>query len=208
MDWHDALKISGGVLALLMYVPLITGTIRDKGAGQSFAMWALWAVLDTTVTISLMVQRGNYWLTFGLAVGSVALALLLLLKGRFAWSWFETAILVLVLVCLAVWKFSGPKWATIATTVAIVIAGLPGMVELWRNPQPVLGRIWLGYTVANLLALWGGASWTIEERFAPGVFAVQTVAFVAIACRRKPPGQAGSVPGAESHECVTKKSLH
>jgi len=195
MDWHDALKISGGGLALLMYVPLIFGAIRDNGAGQSFAMWALWAVLDSTVTISLIVQRGNFWLPLGLAAGSVTLAFLLLVKGRFAWNWFETGILLLVLVCLAIWKFSGPKWATIATTTAIVIAGIPGMVELWRNPQPVLGRIWAGYTIANLLALWGGTSWTIEERFAPGVFAVQTVAFVALAYRPKPARQAGKSPG-------------
>jgi hypothetical protein len=195
MDWHDALKISGGALALLMYVPLIRGTLRNQGAGQSFAMWALWAVLDSTVTLSLIVQRGNFWLPLGLATGSVTLAFLLLVKGRFAWSWFETGILVLVLACLAIWKFSGPMWATIATTTAIVIAGIPGMVELWRNPQPVLGRIWAGYTIANLLALWGGTSWNIDERFAPGVFAVQTVAFVALAYRPKPARQAGKSPG-------------
>ncbi len=186
MDWRELLKISGGVLALLMYVPLIAGTVRDKGVGQSFAMWALWAVLDSTVTISLIVQRGNFWLPLGLAAGSVTLALLLLLKGRFAWSWFETGILVLVIACLAVWHFSGPKWAAITTTAAIVIAGIPGMVELWRNPQPALGRIWVGYTIANVLALIGGADWSIEERFAPGVFALQTVAFVAIVWRQKP----------------------
>lgn len=208
MDWHDALKVCDGALALLMYVPLVRGTLRDRGTGQSFAMWALWAILDSTVTISLIVQRGNFWLPLGLAAGSVTLAVLLLAKGRFSWSWLETAILVLVLVCLAVWRFSGPKWAAVATTAAIVIAGIPGMVELWRNPQPALGRIWLGYTIANLLALWGGLNWTLEERFAPGVFAVQTVAFVAIACRPNPAFQASETPGAKPHESVTKKTLH
>jgi hypothetical protein len=195
MDWHDALKISGGALALLMYVPLILGTLRNQGAGQSFAMWALWAVLDSTVTISLIVQHGNFWLPLGLAAGSVTLAVLLLAKGKFSWSFFETGILVLVFVCLGIWKFSGSMWATIATTTAIVIAGIPGMVELWRNPQPALGRIWAGYTIANLLALWGGTSWTIEERFAPGVFAVQTVAFVALAWRQKIGHPLGNLPG-------------
>lgn len=195
MDWHDALKIFGGVLAMLMYAPLILDTFRKHGAGQSFAMWALWAGLDSTVTISLIVQRGNFWLPLGLAAGSVTLALLLLRQGRFAWSRFETVILALVVACLAVWHYSGPQWATVATTAAIVIAGIPGMAELWHNPQPALGRIWAGYTIANLLALWGGAGWTIEERFAPGVFTVQTVVFVALAYRGQPPNLTRKTPG-------------
>jgi hypothetical protein len=195
MDWHEILKISGGVLALLMYVPLIPGALRDNGAGQSFAMWALWAVLDTTITISLIVQRGNFWLTAGFGAGSIVLAALLLWKGRFAWGRLETVIAMLVLVCLCVWKFSGPKGATVATTVAIFIAGLPGLVELWRNPQPAIARVWAGYTVANLLAFAGGAAWSIEERFAPGVFAVQTLALVAVGFRERPATLPAPPPG-------------
>lgn len=191
MNFHEALKIAGGGLALLMYAPLLVSAVRDRGAGQSFAMWALWAVLDTTVTIALVEQHGNFWLTGGFAVGSIALTLLLLACGRFAWGWLETVILLLVLGCLAVWKFSGPRGATIATTVAIVIAGLPGLLELWRHPQPALARIWAGYTVANLLGFWGGAEWTIEARFAPGIFALQTLVLTLVGFRR-PTGRAVS----------------
>lgn len=185
MDPQVVLKISAGALALLMYVPLIISAWRSNGAGQSFAMWALWAVLDTTITISLILQRGNFWLTAGFAIGSIVLTLLLLAKGRFAWGRFETVILLLVLGCLAVWKFSGPRTATVATTVAIFIAGLPGLIALWRNPQPAIARIWIGYTVANAMAFLGGSAWSIEERFAPGVFAVQTLALVYAGYREK-----------------------
>jgi len=192
VNYNDLLKISAGVLALLLYVPLIIGAWRNNGAGQSFAMWALWAVLDTLITISLILQNGNFWLTAGFATGSIVLSLLLLAKGRFAWGRLETAILLLVLVCLAIWKFSGPQMATVATTLAIFIAGLPGLIELWRNPQPAVARIWLGYTIANLMALLGGSAWTIEERFTPGVLAVQTFALVVVGYRTKP-GSASEV---------------
>ena len=50
MDLHDLLKLSGGALALLLYAPLIVGAIRENGAGQSYAMWALWAMLNTLIT--------------------------------------------------------------------------------------------------------------------------------------------------------------
>ena len=86
--------------------------------------------------------------------------------------------------------FPVPNWLMTAglpapDTVAIVIAGLPGMVELWRNPQPFVARVWAGYTVANLLALAGGSAWVIEERFAPAVFSVQTTVLVLVGSRRK-----------------------
>lgn len=195
MSLHEILKISGGALALLMYVPLIVSAIRDKGAGHSFAMWALWTVLDCTITISLVVQHGNFWLTAGFAVGSVMLALLLLAQGRFAWGWLETAILLLVLVCLGVWKFSGPKLATVATTLAILVAGVPGMVELWRNPQPSIARVWAGFAVANLMGFFGGTDWSVEERFAPGLFALQTLGLVVLGCRPIPAASPVSAPG-------------
>jgi hypothetical protein len=185
MDVHEILKLAGGGLALVMYVPLIVSAVRNKGAGLSFAMWALWAVLDTIVTTSLILQHGNFWLTAGFAVGSTVLAIVLLVLGRFAWSRLETAILLLALVCLGIWTMSGPKVATVVTTLAIVLAGLPGMIELWRNPQPVLAGVWAGYTVGNLLGLFGGTSWRIEERFAPGCFAVQTMVMVWFGLRRK-----------------------
>ena len=198
MTWHDSLKITGGLLALLMYVPLIRDAVRTRGAGQSFAMWGLWAVLDSTITISLIAQRGNFWLTLGFAAGSIALSILLLCQGRFAWGRVETVILGLVLICLGVWKFSGPKVATVATTAAIFIAGWPGLMALWRDPQPAVARIWAGYTLANLAAFCGGSAWSIEERFAPGVFAVQTLALVAVGYWRKPAPCPGTAPGGKS----------
>ena len=198
MDLHALMKYCGGTLALLMYVPLITGVIRTNGAGQSFAMWGLWAVLDTIITISLIVQGGNFWLTAGFAAGSVVLSFLLLAKGRFAWGRLETGVLLLVLGCLVIWIFSGPKIATVATTAAILIAGLPGLIELWRNPQPSVARVWVGFTVANVLAFVGGAGWSIEERFAPGCFSVWTIVLVCVGCRPVRPsiprGESGNVP--------------
>jgi hypothetical protein len=184
MEFHDFPRIASGVLALFMYVPFVLRALKDGGKGQSFAMWALWAVLDTTMTISLIVQGGNYLLTAGFSIGSIVLAVVLLAQGRATWSRFETLILTLVVICLAVWAVSGPKMATVATTAAILIAGIPGAIELWRHPEPAMGRLWGGYAVANLLALFGGHSWTVEERLAPTVFTLQTVFMMAIGHRR------------------------
>src|SRR5450631_1268742 len=114
MNGHDILKLAGGVMALALFVPMIVEIVRTRGAGQSFATWGLWAMLDSMLTITLWQQHGNYLLSLGFAV--------------------------MVLASLAVWKFSGPRNATIAVTTAICIAGIPGIVEMVRKPQRSAGK--------------------------------------------------------------------
>ena len=184
MDFHDALKIAGGLGALALFVPMAVEMIKDGGAGQSFATWMLWAALDTILTISLFLQRGNYLLPLGFAAGGIALTTLLLVKGRFAWSRMDSVILALVLGCLIGWRLGGEKTATVATTLGICLAGIPGLVELWRNPQRKVGNIWGWYVLANGLSFLGGTAMTMEERFAPGVFAVFSL-LMFVASRRR-----------------------
>ena len=171
MDFHDTLKLAGGIGALALFVPMAIRIIKDGGAGQSFATWMLWAALDTILTVSLFLQHGNYLLPLGFAAGGIALTILLLVKGRFAWGRMDSVFLVLVLGCLAGWKLGGARTATAATTLGICLAGIPGLVELWRNPQRKVGNLWGWYVLANGLSFLGGTSMTLEERFAPGVFA-------------------------------------
>ena len=175
MDFHDFLKITGGIGALALFVPMAVEVVKDGGAGQSFATWMLWAALDTILTISLLLQHGNYLLPLGFAAGGIVLTTLLLLKGRFAWGRMDNVILLLVLGCLIGWKLGGAKTATVAATLGICLAGVPGLVELWRNPQRKVGNIWGWYVLANGLAFLGGTAMTVEERFSPGVFAIYSL---------------------------------
>ena len=99
------------------------------------------AVLDSMLTITLWQQHGNYLLSLGFAVGGVFLSVVLLAQGGWAWGKFETVIALMVLASLAVWKFSGPRNATIAVTTAICIAGIPGIVEMLRKPQRSAGKL-------------------------------------------------------------------
>ncbi|MCX6894262.1 MAG: hypothetical protein NTZ16_01880 [Verrucomicrobia bacterium] len=184
MDLHDILKITGSVMALALFVPLMLAVLADGGAGQSFATWALWAALDSILTVSLYQQHGNYWASIGFALGGMVMTALLLWRRRWDWGWLETVILVLVLVCLAVWRFSGAAGAILAATAGICIAGIPGLVALWRNPERRVGTVWAWYVVANAISFFGGRAMTAEERFAPGMFTLFSVLMV-LASRRK-----------------------
>ena len=184
MQYHEILKTIGGVSVLLLFIPMLAVAMKDGCAGQSFAMWFLWFALDLILTISLFAQHGNYLVGLGFAIGDAFMAVLLLVKGRMVWGRFETVILALVVACLVGWKLGGAVAATVATTLGICIAGIPGLVELWKNPQRNVGYIWAGYVMANGVSFFGGKTMTIEERFAPAVFAGYSL-LMFVASRRR-----------------------
>ncbi len=167
-----------------MYIPMIRDVLKQGGAGQSFAMWGLWAALDTMLAIALWVQHGNYLLPLGYSVGGVALTLVLLKQGGFSWGKFETIISLLVLVCIVIWKFSGPREASIAVTAAVCLAALPGLVEMLRQPQPASRKVWVGFTVASTLSFFGGTTMTVEERLTPAAFTILSLLMLAASFRR------------------------
>src|SRR5215469_13211375 len=99
MNYHQALQIAGGALALLLFIPMIAGILKSGAQGQSGAMWLLWGALDIVLTISIIQQRGNFLLPLGFAIGDLLVVILLVAKGRFTWGSFETGILILVIGC-------------------------------------------------------------------------------------------------------------
>jgi len=177
--------MAGGLLALLLFIPLIIEILKSGAEGQSCATWLLWGALDTVLTISIIQQRGNFLLPLGFTIGDLVLVGILLAKGRFQWGRFESAILVLVIGCMAAWKFSGPRMATIAATLGVCIAGIPGLLAMLKRPQRKIGNVWAGYVLANGLSFFGGTAMTIEERFAPGVFVLCSLAMY-VASRARP----------------------
>src|SRR5262245_32213253 len=151
MDIHQTLSIAGGAAALAFFIPMLAASWKNNGAGQSFATWLLWGALDLILALSIIKQRGNPFLPLGFLIGAACLVALLIVKRRYGWGRFETVILMLVLGCLGVWHLGGSKVATIATALGICVAGVPGLVELWKNPQRNLGTVWAGQIVASVL---------------------------------------------------------
>jgi hypothetical protein len=186
MDYHAILKIAGGALALLLFIPFIRVIVKEGAEGQSCATWFLWTVLDIVLTISIVAQHGNFYVPLGFAIGDLLVFVLLIVRYRFRWGRFETVIMLMVIGCIIGWKVAGPKIATISATMGICFAGIPGFLEMLKHPQRKIGNVWAGYILANLLSFFGGASMSIEERFAPGVFALCALVMFAASRARKP----------------------
>ena len=145
----------------------------------------LWAMLDLIATVTSVLEDGNYWLPMSNAIGSLVITILLIVKKQVSWSRIETMTTLLVIICLIVWYVAGEKAGIIASSLAVVIASVPQMVETYRKPgaTPVIAYIaFLGASVVSLVA---GESWTIEERFYAGCSVFLCLVIVLLTTRKK-----------------------
>lgn len=172
-------------IALILYYPLIAGIVRVRNPVEhNVATWILWVALDTIVLISVILQKGNHLLLVLYCIGGTTVVVCLLYRKLFKWTRFESFVLILVILCLMIWSMSGPRWATIASTIAVWISGCPQIRDSWRKPDRMVGLIYMGYTIASGLSFLGGKSWSIEERFYPGMMTTLCGA-IAIAAMRE-----------------------
>lgn len=163
-DLLDHLQLAAGIIGICAYVPMTIGILRNT-ARQSFAAFFLWGLLDTIAMLSALFQGGNYWLAASNVAGATTIATLLLLKKQFEWSLTETLTCLLVAICLLIWYQAGNVGAIIASSVAVVLAGIPQMAHSWRNPRDTPVISYATWLTANVLSFFAGKAWTIEERF-------------------------------------------
>lgn len=175
----------GVAIAIFLYGVIIKAILAGE-PGHSFATWSLWVTLDIIASVSVILQGGNFIILLIYVIGGSAITLTLIARRQFNWGAFEWFVLSLVIVCLVVWSFSGPRWATIASTLAVVIAGAPQCKDSWKSPDRKTALIFTGWVVVNILFTLAGKAWTVEERFYPMACVILTAAIVIAAARPRP----------------------
>ena len=179
-DYSGILQLMAGIVGLCAYIPLTIGILKDT-ARQSFAAFFLWGMLDTIAMVSAVLQAGNYWLAASNVVGAFGIAALLLYKRQFEWTITETITSLLVIVCLVIWYRAGNTVAIVASSLAVVIAGIPQMVHTRRQPEQTPIGAYLVWLSANILSFVSGRAWTIDERLYAFCAVILCVAILAIA---------------------------
>ena len=180
----NAFIVISSAIAILAYFPLWK-QIRSGRARQNLLTWVLWCCLDGVVVATLIAQKVNVSLAAAYTVGSGITAVFIAKAGnKSSWTWFETMVLGLVFASMVIWYFSGSKMATIAGTTAMLIAGVPQLIDTWKKPQESPSLINFVYFVANCLATAGGKSWAVEERFYPASAAAFCLLIAMVSLRR------------------------
>jgi len=179
----EYLQPISGAIGIVAYILLIAALLRTT-TEQSFAAFLLWALLDLIATLTTILQHGNYWLPLSNALGSTVITLMLIYKKQVSWSWVETLTALLVVVCLITWYTAGERAGIIASSLAVVIASIPQMVDTYKKPEATPTHIYLVFLLANIVSFIAGSAWSIEERFYPACSIFLCVVIVTFSLRR------------------------
>jgi len=163
----ENLQTIGGVLSFLSILSFaVMLTVED--VPQNIVTWILWFLLDVVVMLSI-IASGNKrpWLAMSFVFGAFSVSLILISKGMWKWGLVETLAVSGCVFSLIVWKAIGPKAAIIASTMAMLIAGLPATYDAWMFPNPASWWLWTGVAFGGLLNIFGAKGWTIQDSFLP-----------------------------------------
>lgn len=148
------------------YLYLIRG-ILFKGIKLNFTSQLIWAVLDIVVALSLVSAKGAFWQPTFYAVGCLVLACCIYRTGYAKWGKSDTFISLLAIASIFIFVYADPRTATIASTIAVIVAGIPQMIDCWKRPQDTPVILFLAFLAAHVLSILAGTEWSIEQRFFP-----------------------------------------
>lgn len=163
----EKIGFSGGLIATIVIVSFGI-YLSMNNVYQNIVTWILWTILDAMILFSSL-AAGNKrpWLPAGYTLGSILVVVIIISKNVWSFGLVETMSVIGVIAAIIIWKRSGPKLAVIASTLGMIIAGIPGMYDAWLQPTPESWWLWAGVSLSCILTCFGAKAWTIEDRFLP-----------------------------------------
>lgn len=186
MKNSEIIQIVGGAIGFSAYLVGIYYIIRQQKY-PSFASYALWATLDGIMLYHAAQnpEGANLPIIAGFTIGSAVTAIILLAKGKFSWGKTEWIVTFLIIVCLYVKYNYSHNTMTIATATALMLAGIPLLLDTWKKPDTVPTRVWGIFAVGSIIAFFGKTSWALDEWLFSGTSAIYTTVIVLLS-RREP----------------------
>ncbi len=151
-------KLSG-LGALLTAFPVMYSI--SKGGIFNSASYFLWALLALVCGVILFRgKKGGYTMMIGYVISDGAIGIYAYIKsGRATFETFEKFVMLLTALCAAVYIFCEVKKnfkpAVVVGGLAIVVAGIPQLLNSFQDPQRVSFAIGGFYIFLSSLGLYG-----------------------------------------------------
>lgn len=173
MKNSEVMQIVGGAIGFIAYLVGMYYIIRKKKY-PSFASYALWAILDGIMLYHAAQnpEGANLPIIAGFTIGSAFTAIVLLVKVEFSWEKTEWIVTFLIIVCLYVKYNYNHDTMTIATATALMLAGVPLLIDTYKKPNTVPTLVWGIFAVGSTIAFFGKTSWALDEWLFSGTSAI------------------------------------
>lgn len=161
-------------IILLAYLPLSYGIIFHNGGGQRLSSWMMFFILDIISLIVALKNKESYAMIIAYGIGGLVASICLVAVGATGWNTEDTLSMLCVIFSVITWVYldlwkHDLYWATVSSTLAQVIAGIPLIIETWRHPDPT-GPLFSFciFFIGNLLTFIAAKEWTVPKRLLSG----------------------------------------
>ncbi len=148
-------------------MPLVLGTIRQKNdKSQTFVTWVLYFLLDVITFFSALETEkdSSFIILLGFSVGSFIMSIILFYQKRIKWTKLETLIICLVIICIIMFKTSGPYWALIFGIISECVVGIYLIIKTWQRPKVKYNfTAYIIFLIVSILATINAKDWTIPS---------------------------------------------
>jgi hypothetical protein len=182
-EMHTVFAWVGAAIAVIAYIPL-TRKVWKSEIEQNFSTYLLWGLLDLVAGLSTFAEYGNWALPTTYVACCSAVLIAIWRTKTFKWGWVETMTTIFVMASIIVWYFQGPVGATVVSTLGVVAASVPQLIDIVKKPKDAPVVEYIFFTLANGVSIFAGRDWTVSERFYSASCTVLTFAFVLIGLRK------------------------
>lgn len=165
----QTIALIGGIITLLAHLPLFRDVYKKK-ITLNLATWLMWALADSLSLITSIYAGAKLpFLVIAFTTASIIIVILLLKNGTWHWGHKETFAALVSVLCIIIWKFSGPLPALVAIVLGKYIAGLPSLIDAYRRPEKSQALPWLLFAVGSAANIFAAGTWTIAYSFYPTI---------------------------------------
>jgi hypothetical protein len=167
----------------------LTWVLLTKSIPVNLATWALWFTIDFITIASLVRAKKQYALMVAFTTGTavilmIALSNFLTGKTAFAWTSAETVCVIAVIVALLAWRlFNTASAGVVATSLAMVVAGVPTWINAFSVPESQDVIFWSLGATACMFSYFGSPKGFVD-RFMPMSGALSNGVIILLASRQ------------------------
>lgn len=149
----------GGFIAVSVLLWYAYNVWTMKVQPSSPASWMMWTVLDSLLLATTLANHQPGWLPGAWTLGAGSATIALFIRGKWSWSYKETICAIGSAICACVWLKYGALLGLLAGITAMNTAGIPNLIDLWRNPIRGTWPVW-GFTVVACFCTLLGSDWS------------------------------------------------
>ncbi|MES2215794.1 MAG: hypothetical protein V4481_00675 [Patescibacteria group bacterium] len=162
----------GSIVTLLAFVYL-TMVLMRKLIPLNPTTWFLWTLLDAFIAYKMFGSKHeSRWIMVGFTTGACIVgcfALAQVVQGKSTWTWSnkETLTLICFVIAFVISLVTvSEKMAINICTTAMLVAGIPVLIDAWHQPKGQDPVFWGTCTVGWIITL-GGTPKGFTKRYMP-----------------------------------------